>query len=96
MTLTPAPARADAPIDFPALIDQGISRPARYLGNELGVRGRDWQADWSAAGVRWCLTYPEVYEVGASNSGHIILYSILNSVPSQLCDRSYQIGRAHV
>ncbi|MEB3202568.1 MAG: TIGR03960 family B12-binding radical SAM protein, partial [Synechococcus sp.] len=35
------------------------------------------------------LTYPEVYEVGASNSGHIILYSILNSVPGQLCDRSY-------
>ncbi|MFM7266983.1 MAG: TIGR03960 family B12-binding radical SAM protein, partial [Cyanobium sp.] len=33
--------------------------------------------------------YPEVYEVGASNSGHIILYSILNSVPGQLCDRSY-------
>ncbi|MBM5809503.1 MAG: TIGR03960 family B12-binding radical SAM protein, partial [Cyanobacteria bacterium M_surface_9_m1_291] len=35
------------------------------------------------------LTYLEVYEVGASNSGHIILYSILNSVPGQLCDRSY-------
>jgi radical SAM family uncharacterized protein/radical SAM-linked protein len=39
--------------------------------------------------VRWALTYPEVYEVGASNSGHIILYSILNAVPGQLCDRSY-------
>ncbi len=79
----------DGPIDFDALIDLGISKPARYLGNELGVQPRDWDADWPAAGVRWALTYPEVYEVGASNSGHIILYSILNAVPGQLCDRSY-------
>jgi radical SAM family uncharacterized protein/radical SAM-linked protein len=82
-------AASQAPIDFDALIDLGISKPARYLGNELGVQPRDWDADWQAAGVRWALTYPEVYEVGASNSGHIILYSILNSVPGQLCDRSY-------
>jgi radical SAM superfamily enzyme YgiQ (UPF0313 family) len=39
--------------------------------------------------VRWALTYPEVYEVGASNLGHIILYSILNAQPRQLCDRAY-------
>ena len=80
---------ADAPVDFDALVDLGISKPARYLGNELGVKPRDWEADWQAVGVRWALTYPEVYEVGASNSGHIILYSILNAVPGQLCDRSY-------
>ncbi|MDP4807584.1 MAG: TIGR03960 family B12-binding radical SAM protein [Cyanobium sp. MAG_160] len=80
---------ADAPVDFDALIDLGISKPARYLGNELGVKPRDWEADWKQVGVRWALTYPEVYEVGASNSGHIILYSILNAVPGQLCDRSY-------
>jgi len=71
------------------LVDRSVSKPARYLGNERGVTRRDWAQDWPAAGVRWCLTYPEVYEVGASNSGHIILYSILNSVPGQLCDRSY-------
>ncbi|WP_255023824.1 TIGR03960 family B12-binding radical SAM protein [Cyanobium sp. T1G-Tous] len=80
---------ADAPVDFDALVDLGISKPARYLGNELGVKPRDWEADWKQVGVRWALTYPEVYEVGASNSGHIILYSILNAVPGQLCDRSY-------
>ncbi len=82
----------DAPVDFEALVDLDIAKPARYLGNELGVRERDWQADWAAAAVRWALTYPEVYEVGASNSGHIILYSILNSLPGQLCDRSYLPG----
>lgn len=45
--------------------------------------------DWQGASVRWALTYPEVYEVGASNLGHIILYSILNAQPRQLCDRAY-------
>ena len=80
---------ADAPVDFDALVDLGISKPARYLGNELGVKPRDWEVDWKQVGVRWALTYPEVYEVGASNSGHIILYSIINAVPGQLCDRSY-------
>ncbi|MFM7676894.1 MAG: B12-binding domain-containing radical SAM protein, partial [Synechococcus sp.] len=78
-----------APVDFHALVDLEISKPARYLGNERGVQPRDWAQAWDQAGVRWALTYPEVYEVGASNSGHIILYSILNAVPGQLCDRSY-------
>ena len=76
-------------MDFGALVDLAISKPARYLGNELGVLPRDWNAAWADAGVRWALTYPEVYEVGASNLGHIILYSILNAVPGQLCDRAY-------
>ncbi len=64
---------ATAVVDVASLIDLEISKPARYLGNELGVRLRDWDRDWGAAGVRWALTYPEVYEVGASNLGHILL-----------------------
>uniref|UniRef100_UPI001C1065AF hypothetical protein n=1 Tax=Arcanobacterium phocae TaxID=131112 RepID=UPI001C1065AF len=45
--------------------------------------------DWESAIARWVLTYPEVYEVGASNLGHILLYNILNAQPRQLCDRTY-------
>lgn len=67
------------------LLTPEIARPARYLGNELGAVHRNW----STAAVHWVLTYPEVYEVGASNLGHIILYSILNTQPRQLCDRAY-------
>ncbi|QCH15242.1 TIGR03960 family B12-binding radical SAM protein [Synechococcus sp. CB0101] len=87
--MTVAPAQ---PVDFEALVDRTIAKPGRYLGNELGVQPRDWDQAWPAAGVRWALTYPEIYEVGSSNTGHIILYSILNSVPGQLCDRSYLPG----
>jgi radical SAM family uncharacterized protein/radical SAM-linked protein len=78
-----------APVAFEELVDLAITKPARYLGNERGVLERDWSEDWVAAGVRWALTYPEVYEVGASNLGHILLYSILNTLPGQICDRAY-------
>ena len=71
-----------------SLINTDISRPARYLGNELGAVHKPW----NSANVRWVLTYPEVYEVGASNLGHIILYSIINAQPRQLCDRAYLPG----
>ncbi|MBF2063382.1 MAG: TIGR03960 family B12-binding radical SAM protein [Calothrix sp. C42_A2020_038] len=67
------------------LITSDILKPARYLGNELGAVHKPWQI----ANVRWVLTYPEIYEVGASNLGHIILYNILNAQPRQLCDRAY-------
>ena len=66
-------------------IDANILKPARYLGNELGA----FHKPWTEAEVRWVLTYPEVYEVGASNLGHIILYNIINAQPQQLCDRTY-------
>lgn len=72
-----------SPVDN--LIDSTIAKPARYLGNELGAI----QKPWESAEVRWVLTYPEVYEVGASNLGHIILYNIINAQPQQLCDRTY-------
>jgi hypothetical protein len=68
-----------------SLLTPEIMKPARYLGNELGAVHRPWDS----AKIRWVLTYPEVYEVGASNLGHIILYSILNAQPRQLCDRAY-------
>jgi radical SAM superfamily enzyme YgiQ (UPF0313 family) len=68
-----------------ALLTPEIHKPARYLGNERGAVHKPWEQ----ATVRWVLTYPEVYEVGASNLGHIILYGILNAQPRQLCDRAY-------
>jgi radical SAM family uncharacterized protein/radical SAM-linked protein len=67
------------------LLTPEINKPARYLGNEFGAVHKPWDT----AMVRWVLTYPEVYEVGASNLGHIILYNVINAQPRQLCDRAY-------
>jgi hypothetical protein len=72
-------------VSINTLVAADIAKPARYLGNELGAVHKPW----SQTTVRWVLTYPEIYEVGASNLGHIILYSILNAQPRQLCDRAY-------
>lgn len=71
------------------LISTDILKPARYLGKELGAVHKPW----NSARVRWVLTYPELYEVGASNLGHIILYNILNAQPRQMCDRAYLPAR---
>ncbi len=73
------------PIHFEKLVDSEIHKPAQYMGKELGTKIRNWEA----TNVHWALSYPELYEVGASNLGHIILYSILNNIPNQLCDRAY-------
>lgn len=66
-----------------------LQTPARYLGNEFGAVRKPW----GEADIRFSLTYPEIYEVGASNLGHIILYSILNQQPGLLCDRAYFPGK---
>lgn len=73
------------PVPVETLINAEIHKPARYLGNELGTVHKEWKS----ATVRWVLTYPEVYELGASNLGHILLYNIINAQPRQLCDRTY-------
>lgn len=67
------------------ILTSEITKPARYLGNELGAKHKPWES----ASIRWVLTYPEIYEVGSSNLGHIILYNIINTQPRQLCDRTY-------
>ena len=72
-------------IAIDSLLTHEINKPARYLGNERGAVHKPWDTTT----VRWALTYPEVYEVGSSNLGHIILYSIINVQPRQLCDRAY-------
>jgi radical SAM superfamily enzyme YgiQ (UPF0313 family) len=76
------------PIDLDRLLTPEIQRPARYLGKEFGAAHRPWES----GRVRWVLSYPELYEVGASNLGHLILYNILNAQPDQLCDRTYLPG----
>jgi radical SAM family uncharacterized protein/radical SAM-linked protein len=51
-----------------------IQRPSRYLGNEINVP----QKDWASARVRMVLAFPDVYEVGMSHLGLLLLYDILN------------------
>ena len=62
-----------------------VRTPARYLGNEVGA----FRAAWDGVDARFVMAYPELYEVGASNVGHIVLYTVLNQTPGTSCDRCY-------
>lgn len=60
-------------------------KPGQYLGNEHGVVAKDWDS----ADVRFVLAYPDLYSIGMSSTGHIVLYSCLNEPQELLCDRAY-------
>ena len=50
-----------------------IEKPARYIGNEVNavVKDRD------SIDVRFCMCFPDVYEIGMSHLGIQILYGWL-------------------
>lgn len=62
-----------------------VTKPVRYTGGEYNslLREPDPQR------VSWVLAMPEVYEIGASNYGLRILYSILNRLPDAHCERCF-------
>ena len=55
------------------LLDR-VRRPSRYIGREMF----EVHKDPSTVGVRVCLAFPEVYEIGMSHLGLRILYGLLN------------------
>ena len=55
-----------------------VEKPARYIGNEVNSVIKDK----SSVAVRFCMCFPDAYEIGMSHLGIQILYD--------------KIGRAHV
>ena len=64
-----------------------VRKPVQYVGGELNAQ----VGDWDAAAVRWCLMYPDAYEVGQPNQGLMILYELLNEQPDVLAERTYSV-----
>src|SRR6195952_3794558 len=65
----------------------GGQKPIQYVGGELNSTIKDWDT----AAVRWCLMYPDAYEVGLPNQGVMILYEVLNEQPDVLAERTYSV-----
>ena len=63
-----------------------VSKPTRYLGDELNVVRKD--AD-NPDLVRFALAFPDIYDVGMSHLGLKILYQILNSRDDVWAERAY-------
>ncbi|HEY0499662.1 MAG TPA: B12-binding domain-containing radical SAM protein, partial [Kutzneria sp.] len=74
---------------FPALepLLPRVSKPVQYVGGELNATVKDWDS----AAVRWCLMYPDAYEVGLPNQGVAILYEVLNGTEGVLAERTYAV-----
>ena len=51
-----------------------VQRPSRYLGTEVNVPSKHWDA----CDLRVALAFPDVYEVGMSHLGLPLLYHALN------------------
>lgn len=74
---------------FPALEEllPRVSKPIQYVGGEHNSVVKPW----AGAAVRWCLMYPDAYEVGQPNQGIAILYEVLNEQDWILAERSYAV-----
>jgi hypothetical protein len=62
-----------------------VSRPSRYLGNEVNSIRKDPKK----ARLKFAFAFPDAYEVGMSHIGLQILYSILNSRDDIACERVF-------
>ncbi len=62
-----------------------VTKPIRYTGGEYNTYLREPESGRTS----WILAMPEVYEIGMSNYGLRILYSILNRSDNALCERCY-------
>lgn len=62
-----------------------VEKPARYIGNEINMIKKN-RAD---VAVRFCMCFPDVYEIGMSHLGIQILYDMFNRWDDTYCERVY-------
>ncbi|MBQ7432056.1 MAG: TIGR03960 family B12-binding radical SAM protein [Lachnospiraceae bacterium] len=62
-----------------------IEKPARYIGNEVNVV----EKEFDAVDVTVAMCFPDVYEIGMSHLGIQILYDMFNRWEDTYCDRVY-------
>lgn len=73
---------------FLALSDEilmSVEKPARYTGNEINMVKKDP----ASVDVRFCMCFPDVYEIGMSHLGIQILYDMFNQWEDTYCERVY-------
>ncbi|GIW40502.1 MAG: hypothetical protein KatS3mg076_1079 [Candidatus Binatia bacterium] len=64
---------------------ESVSKPSRYLGNEVGAVRKDP----NRVSIRFALAFPDVYEIAQSHPGLQILYDLLNRRPDVYAERVY-------
>ena len=62
-----------------------IEKPARYIGGEVNLVMKDKEK----VDIRFCMCFPDVYEIGMSHLGIQILYDMFNRREDVWCERVY-------
>jgi radical SAM family uncharacterized protein len=62
-----------------------VQKPARYTGGEWNSIKKNWDETL----IKFCLIYPDLYEIGMSNMALPILYETLNNRPDVLAERAF-------
>lgn len=62
-----------------------IEKPARYIGGEVNSVMKDKEL----VDIRFCMCFPDVYEIGMSHLGIQILYDMFNQWEDTWCERVY-------
>lgn len=62
-----------------------IEQPARYIGGEVN----SVMKDKNDVDIRFCMCFPDVYEIGMSHLGIQILYDMFNQRKDVWCERVY-------
>ncbi|MCX7754714.1 MAG: TIGR03960 family B12-binding radical SAM protein [Anaerolineales bacterium] len=76
------------PLEIQAKLDRillKVAKPGRYVGGELNITVKDWDA----IPIRAALVFPDIYDIGVSNVGLKILYDQINQRPDALAERAY-------
>lgn len=64
-----------------------VEKPARYTGGELNSIAKDW-SDPSIR-TKVALAFPDIYELGGSNLGLMVLYDLINRRSELVAERVY-------
>ncbi|GAB4575475.1 MAG: TIGR03960 family B12-binding radical SAM protein [Anaerolineae bacterium] len=62
-----------------------VDKPGRYVGGEYNSIVKDWDQ----IPLRVALAFPDIYDLGMSNLGLMMLYSALNDQPNMLAERVF-------
>ncbi len=81
-----------APVSTPAAISRALDRVLPFVEKPVRYTGGEWNSilkPWDEIPFRLALVFPDVYELGMSNLGLMVLYDAVNSQPDMLAERAY-------
>ncbi len=78
----------DSPVEINNILQRilpRVQKPARYTGGEYNQILKDW----NNTKLHVCLIFPDIYDLGMSNLGLMILYDLINQRSDALAERAF-------